>query len=66
MPVKHQFRKNVKDVRTLPAADIDSDHNLLIAKIHTKMQKNHEIPKVKTKVASGEITCSMKESARYS
>ena len=25
--VKHRFRNNVKDVQTLPGADIDSDHN---------------------------------------
>ncbi|PNF35805.1 hypothetical protein B7P43_G11767 [Cryptotermes secundus] len=27
--VKHGFRNSVKDVKTLPGADIDSDHNLL-------------------------------------
>jgi len=31
--VKHQFRHSVKDVQTLPGADIDSDHSLLVAKI---------------------------------
>ena len=25
----------MKDVQTLPGADIDSDHNLLVAKIHS-------------------------------
>jgi hypothetical protein len=39
MFVKHQFRKNMNDVWTLPGADIDCNHNLLIAKIHTKLQK---------------------------
>jgi hypothetical protein len=29
----------VKDVQTLPGADIDSDHNLLVAKICTKLKK---------------------------
>jgi len=29
----------MNDVWTLSGADIDSDHNLLIAKIHTKLQK---------------------------
>jgi endonuclease/exonuclease/phosphatase family metal-dependent hydrolase len=37
--VKHQFRNNVKDVQTLPGADIDSDHNLLVAKICTILKK---------------------------
>ena len=30
--VKHRFRNSVKDVQTLPGTDIDSDHNLLVAK----------------------------------
>jgi hypothetical protein len=30
----------VKDVQTLPGADIDSDHNLLVAKICTRLKKN--------------------------
>jgi hypothetical protein len=29
----------VKDVQTLPRADIDSDHNLLVAKVHTRLKK---------------------------
>jgi len=37
--VKHRFRNNVKDVQTLPGADIDSDHNLLVAKICTRLKK---------------------------
>jgi len=35
--VKHQFRNSVKDVQTL--ADIDSDHNLLLAKVRTRLKK---------------------------
>ncbi|PNF20185.1 hypothetical protein B7P43_G16811 [Cryptotermes secundus] len=30
--VKHRFRNSVKNVKTLPGADIDSDDNLLVAK----------------------------------
>jgi len=37
--VKHLFRNSVKDVQTLPGADIDSDHNLLVAKICTRLKK---------------------------
>jgi type I site-specific restriction endonuclease len=37
--VKHQFRNSVKDVQTLPGADIDSGHNFLIAKICTRLKK---------------------------
>jgi len=37
--VKHRFRNSVKNVRTLPGADIDSDHNLLVAKVRTRLKK---------------------------
>ena len=37
--VKHQFRNSVKDVQTLPGADIDNDHNLLVVKICTRLKK---------------------------
>ena len=37
--VKHQFRNSVKDVQTMPGADIDCDHNLLVAKICTGLKK---------------------------
>ena len=30
---------SVKDVQTLPGADIDSDHNLLVAKFRTRLKK---------------------------
>jgi len=29
----------VKDVQTMPGADIDSDHNLLVAKFCTRLKK---------------------------
>jgi hypothetical protein len=37
--VKRRFRNSVRDVRTLPGADIDSDHNFLFAKICTRLNK---------------------------
>ena len=37
--MKHRFRNSVKNVRTLPGADIDSDHNLLVAKVRTRLKK---------------------------
>jgi len=37
--VKHRFRNSVKDVQTLPGADIDSVHNLLVAKVRTRLKK---------------------------
>ena len=33
------FRNSVKDVQTLAGADIDSDHNLLVVKVHTRLKK---------------------------
>ena len=43
--VKHRFRNSVKDVQTLPGADVDSDHNLLVAKICTRLKKIIRFPK---------------------
>jgi hypothetical protein len=37
--VKHRFRNSAKDVQTLPGADTDSGHNLLVAKICTRLKK---------------------------
>jgi exonuclease III len=37
--VKQRFRNSVKDVQTLPGADIDSDHNLLFSTICTRLKK---------------------------
>jgi hypothetical protein len=36
--VKQRFRNSVKDVQTEPGADIHSDHNLLVAKICTRLK----------------------------
>jgi len=35
--VKHRFRNSTKHVQTLSGADIDSDHNLLVAEIYTRV-----------------------------
>ena len=37
--VKHRFRNSMEDVQTLHGADIDFDHNLLLAKICTRLKK---------------------------
>jgi endonuclease/exonuclease/phosphatase family metal-dependent hydrolase len=37
--VKQRFRNSVKDVQTMPGGDIDSDHNLLVAMICTRLKK---------------------------
>jgi hypothetical protein len=37
--VKQRFRNSVKDVQTHPGVDIDSDHNLLVAKICTRLKR---------------------------
>jgi hypothetical protein len=61
--VKERLRNSVKDVQTLPGADIDSDHNLLAAKISTRLKKIIRFPK-KSKTGFGEVTRAMTESAR--
>jgi exonuclease III len=37
--VKRRYRNGVKDVQTQPGADIDSDHNLLVVKICTRLKR---------------------------
>ena len=37
--LKHRFRNSVKNVQTLPGADIDSDHSLMVAKVPTRLKK---------------------------
>ena len=38
--MRNRFRNSVKEVQTLHGADIDSDHNLLAAKVRTRLKKN--------------------------
>jgi endonuclease/exonuclease/phosphatase family metal-dependent hydrolase len=45
--VKQRFRNSVKDVQTMSGADIDSDHNLLVATICTSLKKIVRIHKRK-------------------
>jgi hypothetical protein len=47
--VKQRFRNSVKDVKTMPGADIDSDHNLLVADIETRLKKIWKRGKRKSK-----------------
>ena len=42
-------------VQTIPEADIDPDHNLLLVKICAVLKKNHEVPKRITKMRSREV-----------
>jgi hypothetical protein len=35
-------RNSMKDVQTLPGADTDSDHNLMVAKICTRWEDGEE------------------------
>jgi hypothetical protein len=45
--VKHRFRNCVKDVHTLPGSDIDSESNLLVAKIYTRLKKSIQFQKMR-------------------
>ena len=46
--LKHRFRNSVKDVQTLPGADIDSDHNLTGCQSLHQVEENYKIPKEQT------------------
>jgi hypothetical protein len=35
---KQRFRNSIRDVKTLPGADIDTDHNLLLAEVQTRLK----------------------------
>ena len=52
----------MKDLQK-PGADIDSDHNLLVAKIYVRLKEIVQLPKSNTKVESGDVVCSTRESA---
>jgi hypothetical protein len=45
---KRRFRNSVKTLQTLPRADIDSDHNILVAKICTRLKKIIRLQKGKS------------------
>ena len=47
--MKHRFRNSVTDVQTLPRADIDSHHNLLVAKVRTRLKKIIRFQKSRTR-----------------
>jgi hypothetical protein len=61
--VKQRFRNSVKDVQTMPGADIDSDHNLLVATICTSLKKIM-FPQAETKMGFEEAICSTTGSTR--
>jgi hypothetical protein len=52
----------MKDLQN-PGADIDSDHNLLVAKVYVRLKETVQFPKNNTKVESGEVIYSTRESA---
>jgi len=37
--VKHRFRNSMMEAQTMPGADIDSDHNMLVVKIYIKLKE---------------------------
>ena len=36
--MKQCFKNSLRDIKTLPGADIDSDHNLLVAEVQTRLK----------------------------
>jgi len=55
--VKHRFRMSKKNVQTMPGADTDSEHNLLVAKIRKRLKKIKNLQKGQTTKGSGEVIC---------
>jgi hypothetical protein len=47
--VKQNFRNSIGDAKTLPGADIDSDHNLLVAEVQTRLKAIKKAGKRKPK-----------------
>jgi endonuclease/exonuclease/phosphatase family metal-dependent hydrolase len=64
--VKHRFRNSVKDVQTLPGADIDSDHNSLVAEICTRLKKIMRFQKRRPQWDLEKLVYSKTKSAGYS
>jgi hypothetical protein len=48
--VKQRFRNGIRDAKTLPGADIDSDHNLLVAEVQTRLKAIENAEKRKPKL----------------
>ena len=47
--VKQHFRNSIRFVKTLPGADIDSDQNLLVAEVQTRLKAIKKAGKRKPK-----------------
>ena len=47
--MKQRFRNSIRVVKTLPGADIDSDHNLLVAEVETRLKAIKKAGKKKPK-----------------
>ena len=37
--INNRFKNSIKDIKTYPGADIDSDHNPVVSKIEIKLKK---------------------------
>ena len=48
--VNQRFRNSIRDVKTLPGADIDSDHNLLVTAVQTRLKSMKKAEKRKPKL----------------
>ena len=48
--MKQRFRNSIRNVKTLPGADIDSDHNLLVAEMQTRLKAIKKAGKRKPKL----------------
>jgi len=60
------IQKQCEGLQTLPGADTDPYHNLLVAKDLHQIEENFKVPKQKTIMGFGEIICSTTKSPGYS
>ena len=47
--MKQRFRNSIRNVKTLPGAGIDSDHNLLVVEVQTRLKAIKKAGKRKPK-----------------
>jgi hypothetical protein len=53
--VQNKFKESVKYVQTLSETAYESNHNLLVEKFFTRLEKNYKFQKA-TEMGSGELT----------
>ena len=60
------IQKQCEGLQTLPRADTDPDHNLLVAKYLHASEENFKVPNQKTTMGFGKIIAQTTKSPEYS